>query len=139
MGASNTKAENRRVRRQKARSAWQEYRRLSFILLSALACCLGVLFQSSTILSLNAQVSDKQQELSDVQSEIDSKEGQLISGADLKNIEAQARALGMTEATSSQYIYETSSAKNLNNQGKQPGLYEYLSMFRQIREGNLWP
>ncbi|MGI6108253.1 MAG: septum formation initiator family protein [Eubacteriaceae bacterium] len=125
-------------RRQKKKATAGD-KKLALVLILVFICAIGILFQSSTILSLNKEVSSLEQELQDAKSEVDSKKGRLISSTDLNSIEAQARALGMTEATSSQYVYETSSAKNLNNSGKQPGLYEYLSMFRQIREGNLWP
>lgn len=108
------------------------------ILAAGFILLLGLLFARSATYTLNQQVYELEQELSQVQGEIDSKEGQLISSADIKEVEEQARALGMTEAQPGQYIYESYSQKNISN-GELPGFADYLSMFREIREGMLWP
>ncbi len=101
-------------------------------------CVFFILFQIASIYALSNKVSDLQNTLTTVEGEVDSKEGRLISSSDIKEVEKSAREYGMTEAKPSQYIYETYSQKNLNT-GVTPGLYDYLAMFREVREGYLWP
>ncbi len=110
---------------------------LAIILLFIIA--LALLFLHSYNVALNEEVRSLQQELDDVNSEIDSKKGQIMSAADLQTIETQARALGMTEPKPEQYIYESSAQKQTVISDSPVGLYDYLIFFQQVRNENLWP
>lgn len=93
----------------------------------------------SYIVVLNRDVQNLQTELSEINSEIDSKNGRLISNTDLKEVEAKARSYGMSEAQPSQYVYETAAKKQKNITNKQVGLYDYITFFVQLRNEGLWP
>lgn len=109
------------------------------LLICVFAVTLCFLFLRSWTISLNKDVTQLQQQLTEVNAEIDSKNGRFVSNADLQAIEAQARALGMTEARPEQFVYETAAKKQTVLSDSPVGLYNYLSFFRQVRNGNLWP
>ena len=88
---------------------------------------------------LNEEVRVLQEQLNQVNSEIDSKNGQIMSNADLKTVEAQARALGMTEAQPQQFIYEAAAKKQTVISSSPVGLNDYLSFYKQVRREGLWP
>ena len=110
---------------------------LTIIILFLVA--LALLFLHNENVGLNEEVRNLQSQLDEINAQIDSKNGQLMSGADLKAVETQARALGMTEPKPEQYIYESSAKKQTVIADSPIGLYEYLLFFQQVRNENLWP
>lgn len=133
----STHYESRRVRKKKKVKFQIPSAMVALVI--AFIIMLGLLFIRSYIVSLNEDVRYLQNELDNINSEIDSKNGRLISNADLKSIESQARALGMTEASPTQYVYESAAKKQTVISDSPVGLYDYISFLVQIRNENLWP
>lgn len=126
-------------RNRKKKKAGIKIPSVMIALMIAFLIMLGLLFIRSWIVSLNEDVRYLQSELDTINAEIDSKSGRLISNADLKSIEAQARALGMKEADPSQYVYESAAKKQTTLSNSPVGLYDYISFLIQLRNENLWP
>ncbi len=112
---------------------------VAIILLALFLIMLILLGIHNINVQLNEEVRVLQEQLNQVNSEIDSKNGQIMSNADLKTVEAQARALGMTEAQPQQFIYEAAAKKQTVISSSPVGLNDYLSFYKQVRREGLWP
>lgn len=133
----NTSEKIKKLRRAKKRNKQLQF----LVLIAGIIILICFLFLALIVknFSLNKEVRILQTELNDLNSEIDSKNGQIMSNADLKAIESEARALGMTEATPEQYVYESAAKKQTVIFDSPVGLYDFLRFFQQVRNENLWP
>lgn len=135
MNTDRTKSKRNYRRRSKRDSL----KKPIITLLIFFSVALLLLLLNNWSVRLNEDIRNLQSDLDFVTSQIDSKNGQIMSSADLKAIESEARALGMTEADPSQYVYETAARKQSVITDSPVGLYDYLEFFQQVRNERLWP
>lgn len=94
-----------------------------------------ILVQHSYISKLDTDIRDLETQLQEIQSENDSKEGQITAGQNLSQIEEKARSYGMQDPTADQYVYVTAESQN-DNTSEQSVPDKIKSFFTNLFSGN---